>query len=207
MLNEKQVRDELEQILSENEYRVYYDESQNIVQLILNKIGEWLSELFSNLLSAMNPTGGLANFVLFLMGLGVVGLILFALFLWGRNAKVRRALQTHQPLQKSEMDWSYHRHLNEAQQLEDSQEFQLATRHLFLALLLYLHDLERLEARLWKTNIDYYEELQKSNQYEAEQFYRLALRFDEATYGEKAVRRQDYLTYKEQAMDLLARGE
>ena len=67
---------------------------------------------------------------------------------------------------------------------------------MFLALLLYFHEKEWLEARIWKTNWEYYEEIRKVNQEWADQFYHLALLFDEATYGERKVDKEEYIRFE-----------
>jgi hypothetical protein len=108
------------------------------------------------------------------------------------------------PLQHlAEKDWSYKDHLAESQKLEEKEDYSLAVRHLFLALLLNFHEREWLQARKWKTNWEYYEELQKVNKEWAEQFYSLALKFDEAAYGEREIKHEEFIPYKQTAMKWL----
>ena len=92
---------------------------------------------------------------------------------------------------------------NETRRLTD---YTLSTRHLFLALLLYFHEKEWLEARIWKTNWEYYDELKKVNQEWAEQFYHLAYFFDEVTYGERNVQKEEYIQFHNEAMKWLGEG-
>ena len=99
------------------------------------------------------------------------------------------------------MSWSFQKHLNEAKRQEELAQYSHATRHLFLALLLFFHEKEWLEARIWKTNWEYYEELKKVNTDYANQFYDLALLFDEATYGEKSVDQKEFEQFRHAVMN------
>ncbi|WP_218212222.1 hypothetical protein, partial [Pseudomonas sp. 2822-15] len=90
-------------------------------------------------------------------------------FLIARTVNRKRIYRDHKPLEAmKELNWSYQNHLDEALRKERLQDYSLATRHLFLALLLYFHDVKWLEARIWKTNWEYYEELKQVNEESAE---------------------------------------
>ncbi|WP_268872907.1 DUF4129 domain-containing protein [Neobacillus fumarioli] len=69
--------------------------------------------------------------------------------------------------------------------------------------MLYFHEKNWLEARIWKTNWDYYDELRRVDLQEADQFYRLAQIFDEVTYGERTVSKEEYVQFKQEAMKWL----
>ncbi|MFK4996929.1 DUF4129 domain-containing protein [Bacillus sp. N9] len=58
-------------------------------------------------------------------------------------------------------------------------------------------------ARVWKTNGEYYEELKKVNPKWANEFHHLALIFDEVTYGEKSVQKEEYVPFYIKAMKWL----
>jgi hypothetical protein len=127
-------------------------------------------------------------------------IILFLIFF----IKRKRTLRHRKPIQtKNEMEWSYRRHVSEAKKNESLEEYTISTRHMFLALLLYYHEKEWLKARIWKTNWDYYDELRKIDQEEANQFYNLALLFDEVTYGERIVIKEEYFKYRDEVSSLL----
>src|SRR5699024_4298162 len=101
--------------------------------------------------------------------------------------------RNHRPLKYiSENEWSSHNHLSEAEKQASAGNYSVAVRHMFLALLLYFHENDMVEAKSWKTNWDYCDELRKVNQPLAEQFYHLALLFDEVFYGERVMTRDEY---------------
>ena len=201
MLNEKNARDELQDILDDREYTVYQPENQGFFQSLWEKIRDtfidWLNNLFPEY-QVSQGGGTVITVILVLLGLAALTI---TLLLVSRNVINKRKFAHQKPLQHlSEKDWSYREHLTEAQKQEEAEEYSLAVRHLFLALLLYFDEKEWLAARKWKTNWDYYEELGKVNKEWAERFYSLALKFDEAAYGEREIQREEFLPYKKQAV-------
>lgn len=161
---------------------------------------DWLNNLFPSY-QASQGGGTMITLVLVIAGLAA---LLIVLFLVSRKVYNNRKMAGQKPLQNlAQKDWSYSEHLSESERQEDAENYSLAVRHLFLALLLFFHEKEWLVARKWKTNWEYYEELKKVNKDWAEQFYSLALKFDEAAYGEREITRGEYIPYKETAMKWL----
>nr|WP_304214127.1 DUF4129 domain-containing protein [Fredinandcohnia onubensis] len=194
-------RDRIDEILNEKEYRIYYDESRNVFQEWWNKVKEWLADLLENLFPAIESGSGSADVVLILVILAAILLVGIAVFLLVRNQTRKSKFNKHKPLHSvEELNWTYQKHLREAIKHEENEHFSPATRHLFLALLLFFHEKEWLEARVWKTNWEYYDELRKVNQSWAVQFYDLALVFDEVTYGEYEIDRAEYSQFREKAL-------
>lgn len=76
-----------------------------------------------------------------------------------------------------------------------------------MALLLFFHDKEWLEAKLWKTNWEYYDELRKVKQAWADEFYDLALVFDEVAYGEYEIDQVEYNQFREKTFAWLEHSE
>lgn len=207
MLNDQQARVELKDILNQKEYQVYYDQPQNFLQIWWEKAKEWLAQQLEKLFPAFEPSSGTASILL-------IGLILIAVIILGllalrlaRNYKRNRMLYNKNPLQSQNKHWTYADHLSEAKRCENIEEYTMATRHMFLALLLYFHEKEWLAARIWKTNWDYYDELSKVDQNWAEQFFHLALLFDEAAYGNHQVAKEEYISFSQQAMQWLSKSE
>jgi hypothetical protein len=204
VLIENRARDQLEEILDGEEYKAYHDESQGLLAKWWGKAKEWLSEQLEKLFPSLEPTGGAASGILITLIVIVVAILLVAAFFAIRNGVRKRKFRSNKPLQSmNEMEWSYARHLEEAYKQEGLEDYSKATRHMFLALLLYFHERDYLEAKVWKTNWEYYDELRKVNQDWAERFYRLALLFDEVAYGERKVEKEEYLPYKQEALSWL----
>lgn len=194
-------KDKLQDILSKEEYQVYYEDNRNFLKIWWDRFVGWLEEQLSDLFPALESTGGAANIILVLIILVVLALIGLLVFLLVRRTRRRSTFQDHQPLERlAEKDWSYREHFEKALKLETNEEYTEATRHLFLAVLLYFHEKEWLVARRWKTNWEYVAELKQVNQQEAEAFYRLALLFDETVYGERTLKKHEFLHYRNEAM-------
>ncbi len=197
-------RDRIEDILNEKEYRIYYDESRNLFEEWWNQLKKWLADLLENLFPSIGSANGAAELVLLLIIFGALLLLGIAVFYLVRNTRSKK-LSKQKPLHSDkELSWTYQKHLREAKKQEENQDFTAATRHLFLALLLYFHEKEWLEARAWKTNWEYYDELRKVNQSWAHEFYDLALVFDEVTYGEYEIDKLEYLQFRDKAFTWLS---
>lgn len=209
MLDANKAREDLEGILNSKEYRVYYNESKGFFQTWWEKAKEWLAEQLERLFPAIQSASSASGPILIaIIAVVMILLALTAYFLF-RKTRGNLMLRKQKPLQSmKEINWTFERHLEEAGKHESSAEFTLSTRHLFLALLLYFHKKGWLDARIWKTNWDYYDELRKVNQENADQFYRIARFFDEVTYGERTVTNEEYVQFKQEAMKWLGeRGE
>lgn len=198
-------REKFEDILDGKEYQIYYDKSRNIFEVLWDRAKEWLADLITNLFPSIESASGAAGPILAIIVIGVLALLGIAIFLLVRNTNRSRIFRQNKPLHSvKELNWSYQKHYQEAMKQEAAGQYSLATRHLFLALLLYFHDKEWLEAKIWKTNWEYFDELRRVNKSWADQFYHLALVFDEVTYGEHEIGQDEYIQFREQTMVWLA---
>ncbi len=203
MTNVDDTKDELEKILNGDEYLIYQKQS-TIFSIWWEKVKNWIAEQLENLFPSLAKASSLAEPILVAIIVIVLILIGVATFLIIRNRRQKRKVHGHTPLQSmKEMDWSYQMHVNEALIQENSGNFSPATRHLFLALLLYSHEKGWLEARIWKTNWEYYEELKQVDKQLADQFYHHAYFFDAAMYGEQEVQKEAFLQFRTEVMRFL----
>lgn len=201
MQDTDKAREKLQEILQDTEYEVYYNDSKSIFTIWWEKAKEWIAEQFGKLVPSMQSAESAAGFILIIIIVIAIALLGVVAYILIRNSRRRMRFRDHKPLHSfAEMNWTYEKHLSEARELEAVEEYSQSTRHLFLALLLYFHEKEWLEARIWKTNWEYYDELQKVNKQWAEQFYYLASIFDGVTYGEKQVQRVEYLKFRSDVM-------
>lgn len=208
MLDANKARDELKDILNTREYQIYHNDSKGLVETFWEKAKQWIAEQLMKLFPAFESTSSASGPILIAIIAVVLILLVLAAFLIIRNGRRNKMLRNKKPLQSmKEINWSSERHLVEAKKQEDLAAYTLATRHLFLALLLYFHEKDWLEARIWKTNWEYYEELRKVNQQWAVQFYDLAAFFDEVTYGERMVQKDEYLRFQTEIRKMLGAHE
>ncbi|WP_205677325.1 DUF4129 domain-containing protein [Aquibacillus halophilus] len=208
MYNEKRARDQLEDILSRQEFQVYYEDNRNFIERWWDQARSWVADLLANWFSSIEPSSGLPDGILISVVIVILTTLIVIIFVAARSYRRKRTFRDHTAIKSiKEMDWSFENHLTEAKKQGELQQYTIATRHLFLALLLYLHEKEWLEARIWKTNWEYYDELRQFNQNSAEQFYNLALLFDEVTYGERDINQPQFMEYRDEVIEWLARED
>ncbi|WP_335521055.1 DUF4129 domain-containing protein [Neobacillus drentensis] len=209
MLDANKARDDLENILNTKEYRVYYNDSKGFIQIWWEKAKEWIAEQLEKLFPAIKSASSASGPILIAVIVMVIILLALSAYFLIRNTRRNLILRKQKPLQSmKELNWTFERHLEEARKHEVLEEYSFSTRHLFLSLLLYYHEKGWLEARIWKTNWDYYDELRKNDPLKADQFYRLAHFFEDVTYGERTVSNEEYVQFKYEAMKWLGeRGE
>ncbi|HEX7066298.1 MAG TPA: DUF4129 domain-containing protein [Bacillales bacterium] len=204
MTKGEEAKHELQKILSQQEYRVYYGEHRGFLQIWWEHAKHWIADLLSRWFSSFEPSSGLANVILIVIIAGILALIVFVLFLSIRTIKRKRTFRDPHPLRSmSQEQWTSAHHLSEAQRQEKERNYTYAVRHMFLALLLSFHEKKWLEAKNWKTNWEYYDELEKVNKSSADAFYQLALIFDEVFYGEREMQQDEYTSYRDEAMNWL----
>jgi NADH:ubiquinone oxidoreductase subunit 3 (subunit A) len=208
MLDQSKARDTLENILNRKEYRVYQNDIKGLIETWWERAKEWVADQLAKLFPTMESASSASGPVLIGIIVVVVLFLLIFTFFMVRNIRRNRTFREKKPLRSlKEMNWSYQKHIEEAKKQEELGEYTLSTRHLFLALLLFLHDKEWLEARIWKTNWEYYEELRKIQQQRADQFFLLANFFDEVTYGERKVSKEEYSKFSKEINQWLAEHE
>lgn len=207
MYDTDNARKDLEEILKTKEYRVYYDK-KGLIATWWDQAKEWIATQLEKLFPAIHSASRASTPILIAIIVVVIILLAFFAFFLIRNTKRNRILRQQKPLQsRKEISWTSQRHLEEAKKHESLAEFTQSTRHLFLALLLFFHEKGLLEARIWKTNWDYYDELRKEDQRKAEQFYQFAQLFEEVTYGERIVMEEEYFQFHDEVMIVLDEKE
>ncbi|WP_370295635.1 DUF4129 domain-containing protein [Rossellomorea marisflavi] len=202
-MNEGNARDQLEDILNDPEYLAYQQEAGFFARL-WEKAIDAIMKALEALFPSVEPTARASSIILIaIIAILIIALVVIATVLVSKRIK-RRKLSERKPLQSmNELEWSYKRHLKEADACSEKGDHRQATRHMFLALLLYFHEKEWLKAMVWKTNWDYYDELRKVNQEWAERFYRLAVVFDEVAYGEHDVDAEEFALFRNEAIKLI----
>lgn len=196
-----QAREKIEEIVNTEEYLKYYEDNRGFLERWWDSVVEWFNELLSKIFGSISPANGFVTGLVIVIAIIVITLVLLAIFFLLRH--YRRKLhyrEHHQLYSKQEKDWTHVEHLSEADKQEARGNLQLATRHLFLALLLNFHERGYVEARISKTNWEYFEEIKQQEKVRAESFYKLARIFDDVVYGEQPVDSASYQSYKESVL-------
>ncbi|MEH7098118.1 DUF4129 domain-containing protein [Neobacillus vireti] len=197
MLNANKARDNIEEILKKQEYQVYNAQSKGLIETWWEMAKEWIAVQLDKLFPSIKNASNASSAILIAVIVIVILLLAWAAFILVRNIRRNRLLRKQKPLQSlKNWNWTYLQHLEEAEKLESLGEYTESIRHLFLAMLLFYHEKAWLEARIWKTNWDYYEELKIVNQQNADQFNELAHFFEDVAYGEHKVGPEEYQPFQ-----------
>lgn len=201
VLKEPEAREQLEKILDQQEYQAYYVDSRNTLQIWWDEFKAWLADLLSRLFPSMENTSGTAgNIMVLVIILVIIVLAAFVITYFVRSNRFGRN-KKYKPFQSGvELEWSFQQHVDESKKFEEMEDYSLATRHLFLGLLLKFHERQWLEAKIWKTNWEYYDELRREQKELAEFFFNFALLFDRATYGKQKIEKDEYLFFRDIAL-------
>lgn len=191
-----QVREKIEDIVNTEEYLKYYEDNRGFLERWWDSVVEWFNELLSRIFGSISASNGFATGLVIVIAILVIMLVLLAIFFLLRHYRRKLHYRDRQLYRKQEKDWSYVEHLSEAEKQEANGNLQVATRHLFLALLLNFHERGYVEARISKTNWEYFEEIKQLEKGRAESFYKLARIFDDVVYGEQPVDSASYQSYK-----------
>src|SRR5690606_31669137 len=200
----QEMREELDSILSKAEYQAYYEDNRSLMQRLWDSFRDWLLELLSYFDINLEPSSQVANIVvLTIVFIIAILLLVLVLFLIKRIIK-RRALKSKNIFLSDEADWTYQQHLDEAIRYQNEQQFELATRHTFLAFLLFLQEYDLLEIKRWKTNWEYANELATNEPTLVSKYQVTANFFEKVTYGDESVSEvqfQEYFENMKQWMD------
>ncbi|MDR3271646.1 MAG: DUF4129 domain-containing protein [Peptococcaceae bacterium] len=192
-------------ILAERAYAIYYEEKTSILQDLLAKLREKILYLLDKFLPDLDIPASVSAV------LAYVVIAFFILLLAGCVIYIVNHLLRHQHLQRQavissrELRQSVVDHLNLAAECAAGEDLPAATRHLFLACILYLDQAGYVQARLWKTNGEYVEELRAGKPTLATVFDQLALKFEDGYYGGKLISREDYHRYRQRVLLLMQR--
>ncbi|MFC4402123.1 DUF4129 domain-containing protein [Gracilibacillus xinjiangensis] len=200
-------KERLEDILSNREYQIYYEDNRGLLEKLWDKARGWINDLLSKIFDSFEPGSSVGNTIVLVIITGIViaislGIYFIIRYFTRKNQAKHVLLQT-----TKEMEWRYTEHLKEADYFAQLQQYKHATRHYFLAFLLLLHERKHLEARLWKTNWEYYDDLKKADTQLAKGFYEAATFFERVTYGEKEVSESDFYHLKEKVDDWMKKVE
>jgi hypothetical protein len=200
-LDPNQAREELERILSEKEYQVYYKSNQNFLMDLLDRIQRWLESVLEKLFPNIEIQPQTPEWMSY--GVAAIGItIIVILLILVARSFIREGRFKKQPVATTdELVSSTAQHLQKGQQLADNGEYRFALRHVFLAYILYLDEKNLIEARAWKTNLEYHQELSERLQHTAEVFYSFSKVFEEVMYGKRPITKDDYEQYVKQVTD------
>ncbi|MFC0211269.1 DUF4129 domain-containing protein [Paenibacillus chartarius] len=195
--------EQLESILSREEYTVYLRQAKGDGFDLFEWIGRQLSKLFPTF--ELPPgTGKAFEYAVYI---ALLAIIVIAIVWLSRQLVRRGRIRAWAELQEEAAGRSPQQYLELAQQLAADGKLREAVRSGFLALLLELERQTRLKIEGWKTNWDYAEELRRSDAEAEVRFREAAALFDRSWYGYGAVTAGEYEELYKLVTELMRSGE
>lgn len=201
------LREDLQGILDTQEYQIYTQENKSLLQTMFEDLKNWLHQMLQNIFPHTDVAKRTSEWLSY--GITALGLVLLFVLLFLLLSRFVRQGRVH--LQQVSMSqgqtFTAQGHLGEAYRLAGEENYQSALRNLFLGLIIYLDQNQRIEAKAWKTNWEYYSELEDRSPQLANSFYMLAIKFEEAMYGGRPISKDDYWLYHNQVNKWIHEGD
>lgn len=200
------LRDDLQGILDTKEYKIYTQENRSVLQDLFEDLKNWLHQILQSIFPHVDIAKRTSDWLAYgIVALGLLLLILLLFLLLSRFVRQGRVNSKKVSTIKGQI-LTVQRHLEKAHSLAEEGNYDLALRSLFLGFILYLDQNSWLEAKAWKTNWEYYAELNSHAPQLAQSFYTLAIKFDEAMFGGRPIERDDYWFYHNQVSQSIYEG-
>ncbi|GAA0312154.1 hypothetical protein GGQ92_001965 [Gracilibacillus halotolerans] len=193
----QEMRENLDSILSKSEYQVYYEDNRSLIERLWDWFMDWLIKFLSLFDIELAPSSHTANLIVLILVIIAALLLVLLVTLFIRRMIRRHALKSKGIFLADEADWTYQQHLEEAQLNRDKSLFDIATRHTFLAFLLFLQEHNLVEIKRWKTNWEYANELSSTNPSFVPRYHEAANFFEKVTYGDETVNEEQFHLYYE----------
>lgn len=202
------LRDDLQEILATKEYQIYtQQETKSFLEGLLDSLMNWLQQMLQSIFPQVDIGKTTSEWLSYgVISLGMLLLLLLLFLLVSRFVRQGR-IYSRQVTTSMEQSFTEQRHLAEAHRLSEEENYSLALRHLFLGFILYLDQSQRIEAKAWKTNWEYYAELNHRAPQLANSFYTLAVKFEEAIYGGRPIAKDEYWSYYKQIIAWIHKGD
>lgn len=201
------LREELEGILGTKEYTIYTQEHKSSLQNLLASLQHWLQQILQTVFPHTDVGKKTSAWLSYgLIALGMFLLLLMLILLVSRFVRPSR-VQAKPMRPAADQPFTIQRRLAEAHRLAEAGDYSSALRNLLLGFILYLDQNQRIEAKVWKTNWEYYAELKERSPQLAASFYELAQKFEEALYGGRPIAQNDYWFYSSQVSKWIHEGD
>ncbi|MBN9654492.1 DUF4129 domain-containing protein [Halobacillus sp. GSS1] len=204
-------KEQLKEILERQEYQAYEQESQTASQHLLDIVTEWVKEMLEAWFPNFQVSDSAINGWIYFFGFIGMGLLLFLVIkLVTRLSGEKKLSEKRTFSMTSDLAWSSEKHVQEADARATEGQFSEAARHVFLGMLLDFDNRDLVEVKTWKTNGDYEKELLDSDHRLVADFSFLAKTFDQITYGNRILQKEEYDEFRLRAlqwMDEEGRGE
>lgn len=119
-------REQLNDILSNKEYQVYYQDNRSLLDRIWDKLSEWLGKLLKSIFQSFDPGTTVGNSILSVILIVILGALIIGVVAIVMIFLRKRRLKKLQPFSSSnQLEWDYQRHLAVASQYAMEKSFVL----------------------------------------------------------------------------------
>jgi hypothetical protein len=184
---------ELEQILGGLEYQIYH------VERPWSFITDWLARVREGLMASWSGVfperadlaSGFSYFSILVLVL-CFGLFIFVLVRVLQNVSVGTLWREQVPGGALHRQSTPKMYLREAERWAGEQDYEQAMRALFTGLLIFLDEKGWIETKAWKTNGEYFRELQSKGKEATDMFGWVAGNYEETVYGSLPLKPEIY---------------
>lgn len=202
-----EVKKQLEDILSDDEYQVYYREHE---ASLLAMLEEFVERYFGNLLRKMFPQSEipehLTSWIAYILMAVCLVVLVGMLVSFYRKLVPEMKYKPGSAGSEEDFSMSVETHLEAADQYARNGDYREAIRRLFLAMLLRLDEKQWIQARAWKSNGEYCDELLDSAPEYAQRFREVSAVFDETFFGGRRMAQQEYHHFRMQVEKVMKGG-
>lgn len=193
-------KEKIQSILSGDEYQAYHRPAG-----LLDQLKAWIKNVLESLLPHLHISDTTSAIVLYSM-IGLLTIVLITIIIWILTRFRKSQRLKYRPVGTAgELAMSVSHHLEKARAAEALGDTITAVRFLFLALVRKLDETGWIQARSWKTNLEYDEEILKKDHDLAQEFKQIAQLFDQTIYGGQAPDHESYIRYQQTITDLIER--
>lgn len=195
----------LKDILSRDEYREYYHESKEGFWDFLDPFFDWLKGFFPDFGA---PSDGVISLFTYTL-IAVLFVILVFVIYWFVKQIVRQnhAGRTHSYLPVDGLIQSYAYYWKQALAFDAQGDWREGVRAVFLSLVFYLDDQERIRVERWKTNWEYASELANSEITLVTLFHDCSILFERTWYGNEAVDQNQFHSMFSRVEQVVGKGD
>jgi hypothetical protein len=197
-------KDVLQEILSQDEYMDYHHASGGGFWEWLKPLFRWLKSFFPNFDA---PSDGVVSLFTYALIIVLLGLLSFAIYWFVRQLirNKRVPVHTYLPVEGDIQSYSYY--WKQASEFDARGDWREGVRAIFLSLVFYLDDQQRIKVEKWKTNWEYASELASSEQGLVALFHDCSILFERTWYGNEAVDQDEFHAMYGRVEHIVGKGD
>jgi len=194
----------LRDILSQDEYTDYYRESEGGFWEWLKPAYRWLKGFFPDFDA---PSQGVVSLFTYMLIAILIGLLIWAIYWFVQQLVRKNKVKLHAYLPVDGLIQSHSYYWKQATEYAAEEEWREGVRAVFLSLVFYLDEQERIKVEKWKTNWEYASELADSDITLVSLFHDCSVLFERTWYGNEAVMQEQFQSMYSRVEQVIGKGD